>query len=361
MPAPSTSTTRSARLGLAALLVLGLAGGWQLCLPARSTTEVLAGEPPATPAADQAPQAGGNPLDPAAWGSDHVDAELPEFIEQGECLFCHRIDVGNTWQTDLHANTVRDAPPDHPAVRALAAHAEAAPLLTEVGLLVGGETHARFARRSATFGKLDLLSLHADRGRGRSFRLVGDLPGAWDNGDHFAERCAGCHASGVEREGGTFFAVGHDCFVCHGDVPLEHTEETELVYLAKARRDPPQVVTSLCAQCHLRGGSSRATGRPYATNFVAGDNLFRDYQIDWSLADDPRLNPGDRHVIQNVRDVVLAGQREITCLSCHQVHGNDTRRHRELPVGPSCAVCHEPGKPLSEPTGYEVHSKTCEY
>ena len=42
------------------------------------------------------------------------------------------------------------------------------------------------------------------------------------------------------------------------------------------------MVTSICAQCHVRTGKSRSTGLPYPNNFVAGDNLFRDFQVDFS-------------------------------------------------------------------------------
>lgn len=350
MPRPVDLILRAA-FGL--LLALGLAGlGLLLLGPANHAPRVLAAQPAATPT---------ETLDPAAWGSDHVEEDLPEYVEQGECLFCHRIEVGKTWQTDPHAVTVRDAEPDHPAQKALAAQPATAELAAAVQLLVGGDQHLRFARRSARFGQLELLDVGAQRGRGRSFRLVHAEHPEWLPGDHFAHGCAGCHTSGVDPTTGSFFALANDCFVCHGDVPLDHTEEAALVHLAKTRRDPPRVVTSICAQCHLRGGRSQSTGRPYATNFVAGDNLFRDFQVDWSLADNPELNPGDRHVWQNARDVVLYGRESTTCLSCHQVHGNDTKRHRDLPDGPQCLVCHEPGKPKNEPLRYEVHSDVCEY
>ncbi len=131
--------------------------------------------------------------------------------------------------------------------------------------------------------------------------------------------------------------------------------------LAKARKDSPAVVTSICASCHVRFGKSKASGLPYPTNFVAGDNLFRDFQVDFDKADDAKLNPADRHVLENVRDVVVFGRGEITCLSCHDVHKSSSKRHRELRVSASCQICHEPGNPIKGHKTYDVHSERCEY
>src|SRR5690606_27231872 len=98
-------------------------------------------------------------------------------------------------------------------------------------------------------------------------------------------------ATGVDPQTTAFTAVPIDCFSCHGDAPLEHSNDASLMPLAKARHDPPEVVIGICAQCHVRFGKSRATGRPYPANFVAGDNLFKDFEIDWDRADDPQVNP----------------------------------------------------------------------
>ena len=143
---------------------------------------------------------------------------------------------------------------------------------------------------------------------------------------HFGSRCAGCHATGVDSAKQTFSAISLDCFVCHGEPPEKHTTKGGLVLLSPHRRDSAAVVTSICAQCHLRTGTSRSTGLPYANNFVAGDNLFRDFAVDLSDAAIQKLNPADRHVQENVRDVVLLGREDVTCLSCHDVHKQSSQK-----------------------------------
>ena len=309
--------------------------------------------------------AGSGQLDPTAWGDDHVGEPLPEFVESGECLFCHRREVGSSWARNRHQRTIRDATPAEPALAALRKDRSAASLADEVELILGDRRANRFLKRSAQYGKLDMLSVVAHSRRGRRFRVRqvpdDDKPPRWLGVEHFAQNCAGCHATGVDPQTAAFALPSLDCFVCHGDSPLEHANDSREMILSRARHDPPRVVISICAQCHLRGGRSKATGRPYPTNFVPGDNLFRDFVFDFSLADSPDVNPGDRHVIDNVRQVVLNGRQDMTCLSCHDVHRQDTRRHRKLKEERYCGHCHAPGKPLREPIRYEVHSPVCQY
>ena len=76
----------------------------------------------------------------------------------------------------------------------------------------------------------------------------------------------------------------------------------------------PSAASAICA-----AGKSKASGLPYPDNFVAGDNLFEDFQVDFAQVDDVNLNPGDRHILRNARDVVLNGS-DVTCISCHKIH-----------------------------------------
>ena len=373
-----TQSTWLRRAVLGCWCALAVAGATVLLSPGERWQTARA-EPPAA-AAPATNAAGRAKLDPAAWGEDHVGQEVPEFVDIGECLFCHRKDVGSTWDKNPHSRTIHDAPAADPAMKALAASPDGKSLAVEVELLLGGRQATRFLRRSEAFGHADLLSVMAvPTERGNRFHIVpvgeaattsgsapaGAASGAkatphWDQ-ETFANKCAGCHATAVDPETQSYSTVSLDCCACHGDGPLEHSSEPELMPLAKARKDPPRVEISICASCHVRFGKSQSTGRPYSTNFVAGDNLFRDFQWDWALADDAAINPGDRHVLEIVREVALFGNNEMTCLSCHEVHAATSLAHRKLERTAYCAHCHEPGKPLTEHKRYQVHSKLCEY
>ena len=303
--------------------------------------------------------AGQKPADPAAWGSNHVGEPIPEYVHGDECLFCHRFNVGPGWQKNTHGITVRQAEDAPELATLLKSQPALATLAPQIDYFLGSRHHVRFLHKEG-YGKFALLTTRADLGPGGTARGWVNLETlAWDK-DKFADRCAGCHTTAVDPQTREFTAFGLDCYVCHGAVSLDHTHDTSTIWLSKKHQNDALSVTSICAQCHLRTGHSKATGLPYADNFVAGDNLFQDYQVDFAKAHDPSLNAGDRHVFENVRDVVLNGGKT-TCLSCHRVHDQATSRHRLVLTGPICLECHYASGPKKAVKTYMAHSETCEY
>lgn len=302
-------------------------------------------------------------LDPAAWGGNHVGKPLPEFVSGDECLFCHRNTVGATWQSNAHGVALRHRE-DAADLRELQnSHPKLKELGDQIEYFLGSRHRIRFLKKDG-YGKFAILDTQAVLNAERKIERweSADNP-KWDK-EKFANRCAGCHTTAVDVKTKTFSAFGLDCYTCHGSVDLNHTNDTTLVLLAKKRKDNAKVVTSLCAQCHLRESTSKASGLPYANNFVAGDNLFQDLMVDWAKAEDANLNAGDRHVWRNVRDVVVNGDESITCLSCHQVHAaggtNATIRHRRILRSPICSECHAADS-FKTPARYTVRSSLCEY
>ena len=299
-------------------------------------------------------------LDPAAWGGDHVGKPVPSFTSGDECLFCHRLDVGPTWSANRHGRTIRPAEAEAPGLSAMARAPELKSLTAEVEFLIGGENRLRFLKRGAEQGKVDLLTVAWTPPRlGAEGKLTETESPHWDS-KAFGSRCAGCHSTGVDSMRQSFSALSLDCFACHGEIPDKHTTEPSLAILSPQRRDSAAAITSICGQCHLRTGTSRSTDLPFPNTFVAGDNLFRDFRVDLSEAALAKLNPADRHVQENVRDVVLLGREGVTCLSCHDVHKQSSKKHHTVAAGNICRNCHTAGS-KKERVAYEVHSATCGY
>jgi len=296
-------------------------------------------------------------LDPAAWGGNHVGKPIPEYVHGDECLFCHRNSIGVTWQKNAHGVAVRQGE-DAPELQTLAAKLpELSTVVNEVGYFLGSRHRVRFLKKSG-YGKFSILNLQALLGPNVIDKASGNSP-SWDK-DKFGSRCAGCHATAVDAKTNAFAAFGIDCYACHGYATVEHSNDTSLMWLSKKRRDDARAITSICAQCHIRSGRSRSTGLPYANNFMAGDNLFQDFSVDFSKVDDETLNPADRHVLRNVRDVAVRGDLSTFCLTCHDVHVSSTSRHSQARRGAICADCH--GKTFApQVKPYEVHSALCEY
>lgn len=308
--------------------------------------------------AEEAAIPSGKDLDPAAWGSDHVGRPLPQFVTGDECLFCHR-DIGPSWAENRHNLTVRPATPDSAALQSLAGAPGFADVADEVDLLLGSERGTRFLQRGNAYGKLEMLNAAFVPDASGGGHLVDVAKPQWD-ADKFADRCGGCHATAVDSKTKAFAAVSLDCVTCHGNVPLGHSNDVSLVHLSVANRAPREVV-SICGQCHLRGGMSKTTGLPYPNQFVAGDNLFRDFQVDWDDAAIDRMSPGDRHLFHNARDVALRGQQDVTCLSCHDVHGQSTEKHQLLTRTVICGDCHVDSRASPFVRSSEEHSAVCGY
>lgn len=298
-----------------------------------------------------------NNLNPAAWGSDHVGKPVPEFMTGDECLFCHRNDAGPSWTKNRHQRTIRDIEPNFPALAALRQSPDLKKFADEAKLLLGAKNRVRLLKPAEEFGKLEMLSVEWMPAKARI--IATDKP-HWDK-HKFGNNCAGCHATGADGKARTFSTHSIDCFSCHGNVTLEHTKNTSLMFLSKKRKDPARVVISICAQCHVRTGTARSTNLPYPNNFVAGDNLFRDFQVDFSQDKIAKLNPGDRHVLENVRAVVLFGKGDVTCLSCHDVHKQSSKKHHLVAKSDYCLNCHNATGPKKVVKSYEVQSTTCGY
>jgi len=239
---------------------------------------------------------------------DHVGLPVPEFMTGDECLFCHRNKVGATWLDNAHAWTTRSAD----------AAPNIASLPAEVTHVIGGE-QAHKALQQIGYGR---------------FAVYDAKTKTWRSGD-FEQRCAGCHTTAVDPSNGAYSSIGLDCFTCHGAVPMEHTTKPELAWFGKKHSGAPQLQQAVCTQCHLRGGTSRSSGKPYPNNFVAGDDLFADFKVDLATPS-KALNKADSHSYTKTR-ALLDGDSKRTCADCHTIHAAPTKRPRD-PMAHS-AIC----------------------
>ena len=255
----------------------------------------------------------------------HAGKPVPEFVNGDECLFCHRNNIGPNWQKNAHGTTVR--PREE----------------STTDFKLGGRNHTRQLKKDGY----------------NKFAIYDTAKKGWDS-SAFTENCTGCHNTGIDSKTGSFSSFGIDCYACHGVVDLNHSNDTSLVWLSKKNKTDAKAVAATCAQCHLReSAKSKSTGKPWPDNFVIGDNLWDDYQADLSRAADPTLNAGDRHVYRNVRDVTESGS-EVTCISCHSVHGNSSAKHRRVLTSTACLDCHNAEGPKKVIKKYAAVSRTCD-
>jgi formate-dependent nitrite reductase cytochrome c552 subunit len=292
------------------------------------------------------------------WGVDHVGGQLPLYMTGDECLFCHR-EVGENWQANWHNTGMRNvnALPDD--VKSAFESPQAAGFAPEATYTLGGRRLVRFLKPNERYGQ---FAMHAASWNPHTNEFV-NAGGDWDP-EIFAANCAGCHTTAVETEIHAFAAPSLDCFVCHGDTPPGHQNEPAQALFAKSSTMDPRVEMSICGSCHLRGGSSRSTALPYPNQFVPGDNLFKDFKVNLAADANAGMNPGDAHIFVNAREVLIEGKTGLTCVTCHDIHGESSRKHRvlrRLERAEYCAICHDKGEDYTSFIKYEAHNALCRY
>ena len=291
----------------------------------------------------------------------HINQDLPEYLTGDECLFCHRKDIGHGWPVNAHQLTMRPihALPD--ILAQIIEHPELKPFASQVRFVLGYKHEMRLLQKSNEYGKLLLLSarITPETEGTQPLSVIGEAPFHWED-KTFAQQCAGCHTTAVDSRTQSFSAPGIDCYSCHGDVDLEHTNDPSLVYLSKTREDKAGLISQICAQCHIRTGRSQTSGLPYANNYVVGDDLFADFEVDLSetaLQDAP---PRERHILQTIKRTSQGEQTE-TCLSCHNIHRASGRKHRRVPKNNDCYICHHPESMTLTYDRNQTHHARCGY
>src|SRR5262245_3296318 len=166
------------------------------------------------------------PVDPKAWGGNHVGKPIPEYIHGDECLFCHRNDIGPGWSKNTHGVTVRQRE-DAPELEEILKQPALSAFAPQVEYFMGSRRRVRLLKKSG-YGKLAILNTQAVMGADKhTQKLLDAEKPAWDK-DRFANQCAGCHTTGVDAATKAYTAFGLDCYTCHGVVDLNHTHDTSL-------------------------------------------------------------------------------------------------------------------------------------
>ena len=298
--------------------------------------------------------------DTTTWGTDHINQEVPEYSTGGECLFCHRDYVGPRWPHNAHSLSMRVPEAEEPAMTSLRKTEGGDAIADEVTMMLGAQEHIRYLKKLPAYGKAAILdgTFHVKAGGGTLDPATGLK---WDD-DLFNNKCAGCHATAIDPETAGFGSPGLDCFVCHGIVAEDHATVPGTAIFSTRKAGDPRIEVASCGQCHLRGGKAKSNDRPYPNNFVPGDNLLRDFQVDFSEESLKGMDIIEQHIFANSRHVLVGKKTAVTCTSCHSIHGESTKKHTELAETKYCTICHEPGKAMNDvklPSPRQ--SKTCQY
>jgi hypothetical protein len=293
--------------------------------------------------------------------NDHIGKALPDYVTGDECLFCHRNDIASGWKVNAHQLTLRPLVAAPNANKSLKSDPELRPFSRQVQFVLGEKEHLRLLKKSTAYGQLELLTAHLAPSPDDTEEILvtNEGPFHWDK-NTFSQRCAGCHTTAVDSRTQSFSATSIDCYACHGVVDLEHTNDPSLVHLTKKRPHSPRLIGKTCGQCHIRTGKSKASGLPYANNYVVGDDLFSDFQVDLSEATLALTPPRERHILANIKEGRHNESAE-SCLSCHNVHRASGRKHRRVVKSDHCFICHAPNDMKLVYDRREKHHSLCGY
>ncbi|MBT5707496.1 MAG: hypothetical protein HOI66_14360 [Verrucomicrobia bacterium] len=291
----------------------------------------------------------------------HIGKALPDYVTGDECLFCHRRDIASGWKVNAHQLTLRPLFAAPNVEEAVEADPKLQSFSRQVQFVLGKKEHLRLLKKSTAYGQLELLTAHlaASTDDTKKILITNEGPFHWDK-NTFSQQCAGCHTTAVDSRTQSFSATSIDCYACHGVVDLEHTNDPSLVHLTKKRPHSPQLIGETCGQCHIRTGKSKTSGLPYANNYVVGDDLFPDFQVDFSGTTLALAPPRERHILVNIKEGRNNNSAE-TCLSCHNVHRASGRKHRRVKKSNYCFICHDPNDMKLVYNRSEKHHSLCGY
>lgn len=276
-----------------------------------------------------------------------------EYVGSARCAPCHPA-VSEEWVASSHATTVRTATLDD--------EDRLNDMIQCSGMgfthVLGDRHHVRWLREvdETPWGEGRWLVLPCGwdvHEKEVTYHHLRDWKAnAWESG------CAACHVTGFRADDHGFLELGVGCEECHGPGGRHvNTANPADVYTFNGRTAAEEV--TVCASCHLQGGSSLSTGMKLPPHYVPGGSLFDDYRFDWAELDaEAREKALDAHQKILVRRVVFDGDASLRCTSCHSLHDLGHEKHSRQPKSDYCQTCHEPDMTLKE---YSQSCNICEF
>lgn len=170
------------------------------------------------------------------------------------------------------------------------------------------------------------------------------------------EGCLLCHAGRAEAVGGSWHrmrvheaAIG--CERCHGPGSLHVARHAGAAKPPSGIDDtivnpahlPRELAEAVCQQCHLRGRATVAARGKKPADFRPGLPL-QEFRHDYLLEvpDQPMTVVG--HVEQLHRSRCYQASGTLTCLTCHDPHGEPPPQQRAKYYNAVCLDCHKPDR-----------------
>jgi hypothetical protein len=145
---------------------------------------------------------------------------------------------------------------------------------------------------------------------------------------YWFNKCAGCHATGVNPEKKTFVEMGVACEACHGP-GRNHVEAVpgfEIPTIIQASRLTPALAAQICGSCHTRGRDKEGKhAYPAEYQIHKGLGNIKLYFDEVNPATDPDYfwpSGESKYSNQQYLDWKKSEHAKVgvTCITCHDVH-----------------------------------------
>jgi predicted CXXCH cytochrome family protein len=179
--------------------------------------------------------------------------------------------------------------------------------------------------------------------------------------------CLRCHTSGAQTAmaqarnkyaGAPFLHSGITCEVCHGDASA-HVDSDGHVSMAKIDELPSDKRDSICLSCHLEGQAAIVHPGKKLVDFRPGDSIwdYASFYVHVSEQGSDGRATSQWEALLGSACKRASGDR-LTCTTCHDPHGSDTRMTQTEKVNwyrARCLSCHETPAEADRPSFSRTH------
>ncbi len=296
---------------------------------------------------------------------EDILAKPKAYVGSEQCKVCH-LEHYDSWKTTLHSRTLQDVTMNQDAlitdidpegIRAdlkkqgkklnVPVDEIYIPKVEEIRYTMGIQWRQRFVVERE--GTLYTAPIEYNAWNHDWMEYRGD---DWDKRP-WIDKCGGCHATGVNREKGTFIEASVGCEACHGPashhvaLPKAAVLDKRLTIVNPSKL-PAGIRTQICGACHGSGGSTKVEGVDWPVGHQPGRALGPYQKITPSnggdiMADYTKLTVDDHHMQYEDWKQSVHAKKGVSCTSCHYVHqlGLPPTQFQTVGAGSGqCLACH---------------------
>lgn len=307
-----------------------------------------------------------------------ITSQPKSYVGSNTCKMCH-LEHYDSWKMTLHSRTGQDAQENRDAIIAqldekkiredlaklgdelkVPADQIYIPKVEDIKITIGSQWKQRYIIEKNGEYYITPIQYNAETHRWISYHEED-----WDKRP-WLQKCAGCHATGVDLEKKTFNELAVSCEACHGKGSWHAALPKTAVFEKRQTITNPAKLTmgvavQICGSCHNRGEATRNKEADWPVDYEPGKSLeafFRSTSYEGGDVKNYYANEFSKgHHQQYIDWQQSEHYREgVTCTSCHYVHQIGLPPTRSQTIGAGSQQCFECHQILNKTTAHAIHS-----